>query len=105
SRRDRRRRGGIEEVLLEDDDARDRLDRQDIERDDLAVARRGADAFGRDLAPAARRRAEIDDSRSPLQEMKPVVELDQLEGGARAIALALGLGNIGIVELALEPGG
>ena len=32
-----------------------------------------------------------------------VVDLDQLEGGARAVALALGARHIGIVELALEP--
>ena len=32
-----------------------------------------------------------------------VVDLDQLEGGARAKALALGARHVGIVELALEP--
>ena len=57
----------------------------------------------RDLAPAAGRGAEIDDARARLQQMVLVVDLDQLVGGARAIALALGARDIGIVELALEP--
>src|SRR2546425_204905 len=49
------------------------------------------------------RLGESDDAAPRPQEMKAVVELQQLEGGARAIALALGLADIGIVELAGEP--
>ncbi len=71
----------------------------------LALALVGTDALRRDLRPATGRRAEIDDARAALQEMEALVELDQLEGRARAIAEALGLGDIGIVELAREPGG
>ena len=79
--------------------------REDIGGDELALALLGADALRRDLRPAAGRRAEIDDARAALQEMEPLVELDQLERRARAIAEALGLGDIGVVELAGEPGG
>ena len=39
------------------------------------------------------------------EQLVLVVDLDQLVGGARAIALAPGLRHIGIVELALEPAG
>jgi hypothetical protein len=60
-------------------------------------------AFGRDLRPAARRRAEIDHPRALLQEARLVVDFHQLEGGARAHAFALGARYIRIVELALQP--
>ena len=53
--------------------------------------------------PAAGRGAEIDDARAGLQQAVLVVDLDQLVGRARAIALALGGGHVGIVELPLEP--
>ena len=43
-------------------------------------------------------------TRAPgFEETVLVVDLDQLEGGARAKAFALGARHIGIVELALEP--
>ena len=62
-----------------------------------------ADAGGRDLAPAAGRGAEIDDAQARLQQMVAVVDLDQLVGGARAIALGLGALHVGVVEVALQP--
>src|SRR6202035_5646120 len=68
--------------------------------DDLALL---ADPFGRDLAPAAGRATEIDDAFAGRQKMKFLIELDQLERGARAITLPLGLGDIRVVELALKP--
>ena len=49
------------------------------------------------------RGAEIDHARAFLEEARLVVDLDQLEGGARAHALALGARDIRIVELALQP--
>ena len=64
---------------------------------------RCADALARHLAPAAGRGAEIDHARAGLEQMMLVVDLGELEGGARAEALALGPRHIGIVELALEP--
>src|SRR5262249_32977798 len=58
-----------------------------------------------DLAPAPWRRAEIDHAHPGPQEMVLVVDLGELEGGAAAIAPALRLLDIRIVELALEPAG
>src|SRR6185369_8586499 len=50
-----------------------------------------------------RRGAEIDHAPPGFQKPILVVHLDQLVGGARAKALALGARHVGIVELALEP--
>src|SRR5207302_3068476 len=58
-----------------------------------------------DLRPAARGAAEIDEPHPRPQQTKPVVELDQLKGGARSIPKAVRLGDKGIVELAIEPFG
>ena len=77
------RRAGVEKIDLREIDAGDRIHRQEIDGDD-AAALRGADALGRHLAPAAGRGAEIDHARAFLQEARFVVDLDQLEGGARA---------------------
>ena len=57
------------------------------------------------LGPAAGRDAEVDHLSDALEEAEPLVELDQLVGGARAIALGLGAPDIGIVQLPLEPAG
>src|SRR6185437_11663083 len=56
-----------------------------------------------DLRPASGRAAEVDDARARAQDVEAVIELLQLEGGARAIAQAPGLADIGVVQLALEP--
>ena len=69
------------------------------------TAPRRPDALDRDLRPAAGRAAEIDDPAAGRQQMKALVELDQLEGGARAIAEPLRLGDIGIVQLPRQPFG
>ena len=87
---------------LHEIDAGDRLHRQEIDGDDAARLRR-ADALGRHLAPAAGRGAEIDHARAFLEEARLVVDLDQLVGGARANAFALGARDVRIVELALQP--
>ena len=57
----------------------------------------------RHLAPAAGRGAQIEHARAGFEEMVLVVDLGELERGARAQPLALRLGDIGIVELALQP--
>ena len=62
-----------------------------------------ADPLGRDLAPAARRAAEIDHAQAARQQVKALVELLQLERGARAVALLPRLGDIGVVELPRQP--
>ena len=46
---------------------------------------------------------EIDHVDAALEEMMLVVDLDQLVGRARAQAVALGLRDIGIAELPLQP--
>ena len=49
------------------------------------------------------RRAKVDDALSRAEQGVFLRDFDQLVGGARAIALAIGLCDEGIVELALEP--
>src|SRR5262249_39298477 len=66
-------------------------------------ARVEAEALGRDLGPAARRRAEVDHARAFFEQAMLVVDLDQLERGAAAKTFALGPRHVGIVELPLEP--
>src|SRR3954468_18861613 len=77
---------------------------QDVDCRHAAFPLRCADALCRHLAPPARRRTEVDDAPSGFEEAVLVVELDKLEGSARAPAFALGAGDIRVVELALEPG-
>src|SRR6516165_1857203 len=72
----------------------------DIDTDDNPVT---ADARDGDLGPAARRAAEIDDTLAKPQQAKALVELDQLEGGARSVAEPPRFGDIGVVELARQP--
>ena len=52
---------------------------------------------------AAYKLLEIDDKYRVLKPGMTVVDLDQLVGRARAIAIPLGLRDIGIVELAFQP--
>ena len=61
------------------------------------------DTVGGHLAPAARRRAEVDDALAWLQEAVLGIDLGQLEGRPRTVALALGGCHVGVVELALQP--
>src|SRR6266404_3509172 len=78
----------IGRVRLEHGDARvgERRDRHDVDADD---ATRGADELRRDLQPSARPGAEIDDGVAAADEPRPSLQLRELEGGARAIALLL----------------
>src|SRR6185369_8424410 len=52
---------------------------------------------------AAGRRTQIDHAGAALQHVMLVIDLGQLERGARTKALALGARHVRIVELALEP--
>src|SRR5205814_7323358 len=97
--------GGVAKIALQQGRAWDRIGRREVDPDDGAVALLGADPRRGDLAPAAGRAAEIDDPHAGSQQMKALVELDQLESGARAIAEAVRVGDIGIVQLAGEPFG
>ena len=97
------RRVIVEKIELRETDAGNLRHLQEIDRDHPALAARRTDALGRDLAPAAGRGAEVDHRHAGLEQMMLVVDLDQLVGRARAIAVPLGLRHIGIVELALQP--
>ena len=100
-----RRSGAAASMKVERDELRSRqgLDRQEVDADDAPFPLRGANALCRDLRPAAGRGAEVDDALARLQQPVFVVDLDQLVGRPRAVALALGAGDVGVVELALEP--
>src|SRR6476660_9484259 len=83
--------------------AGDRIDMQEIDADYAALAFRRTDALCSDLRPAARRSTEIDNALTGFQQMVLVVDLDELERGARTKAFEPRPRDIGIVELALEP--
>jgi len=97
------RRFGIEKVELQTLDTRKRVHGQEIDRHHAAAAGSRAHALGRDLAPAARRSAEINDLGAWLEQPVLVVDLRELKRCARAQPFALGARHIGIVELALQP--
>ena len=48
-------------------------------------------------------KSQIDNTAAGFEEMELVVDFRELEGGGRAQACALRRGDVGIVELALEP--
>src|SRR5690606_12276829 len=56
-----------------------------------------------DLRPPARGGAEIEHALSRPEQAEAIVEFDQLERRPRPPALTLRLGDIGIVQLALQP--
>ena len=102
---DRLRRLVGEEILLEHDDAGKRIHVEIVDRDDARVGVGRAHPAGGDLGPAAGGRAEVDDPLARGEQAEAVVDLDQLVGGAGAVAFGAGAGDIGVVELALEPAG
>src|SRR5262249_4432151 len=73
--------------------------------DPALLAVLGDHPLDRDLSPAAGCCPQVDHLCAGLKEAEAVVELDQLESRPRAIAQALRLGDIGIIELAFEPEG
>src|SRR5271165_439419 len=97
------RRIRIVEVHAPEFDALDRVHVETIDGDHPAGAVFRSRLCGRDLAPAARRGAEIDDALPGLEQLVFVGDLQELKGRARAIALAPGLRDIRVVELPLEP--
>ena len=88
-----------EDVLLKDRHAGDRLDRQQIDRDDRRLGPR----LQHDLTPAARRRAEVDDADNVPEQAEAFVEFGELERGAAAKAGGLRRLDIGVVQLPFEP--
>ena len=102
---DARRRAGGEEIESQHRRPRDRVHAADIDGDELALGLARLDPLGGDGGPAARRRAEIDHPLAGAEKTEALIDLDELEGGARTKAEALGLGDVGVVELTLEPAG
>ncbi len=97
------RRRRIEKIHDFGFDARQSRDLQKIDADHSATAVLAADLLRRDLRPAAGRGTQIDDILARLENMIALVDLDQLESRALAIAFELGAHDIGIVQLALQP--
>src|SRR5262249_50594272 len=100
----------IEKVALDEFDARYGRHLKAIDRHDFSPPLHAvppplhaADALHRDLAPAARRGAEIDHACALLEQMVLVVDLDQFEGGAGGKTLALGARHVRVVELPFKP--
>ncbi len=87
----------------QDGHARNRIEGQNIERHDRAPALSSLNTLCRDLAPAARSRAKIDNHMAGLQE--PIFGCDflKLVGRAAAIAFAFRGSHVRVVQLALKP--
>src|SRR5262249_39826306 len=83
--------------------ARQRGHIENIDCNHAAPALRGIDALGRNLAPAPRRRAEIDDPRARLEQVMLVVDLNQLERGACTKSFLSRARNVRIIQLTLQP--
>ena len=90
---------GVHEIHLQDRDAFDRLCLQQVDADHGSLGR----ALAHHLRPAARCDAEVDHSPRGPDKAEAVVQLDQLVGRAAAIAVGLGLLDVRIVQLPLQP--
>jgi hypothetical protein len=97
------RRLGREEIEFYEFGTGKRFDRQEVDSDNAAAALGAPDLPSCDLRPAARRRAKVHNPMPRLQQLELLVELQELVGGSRPIALALRPRHIVVVELALEP--
>ena len=95
------RRLRVEKIHQQHRRARHRIHFEIVDADDMRIFRRRPRARRGDLAPAAGRRTEVDDLHAGLQQMMLVVDLDQLVGRARPVAVGLGALDIGIVDVAL----
>src|SRR5512139_1705752 len=91
----------VHEIHLEDLDPVDRIGRQKVD----SGHHRSGRAAAYDLAPTARGYPEIDDGFHPLQQAELLVQFEQFVSGTASIAFRLGLSDIRIVKLPLEPTG
>ncbi len=92
--------GRIGEIGFQQIGARHRIDRQQIDTDNMRRA-----LLDRHLHPTARRTAEIDDPRPLVQQLETFVDLDQLESRPRPPPFCLGLLDVGVVQLPFQPFG
>ena len=89
------------EIALDELDAGNRLHRQQVDRDDAAPP---AAILARVLAPAARRRAEIDDRPAPGFSSRSFCSISiQLVDRARAPAVARALLHVRVMDVPLQP--
>ncbi len=95
----------IKEIRLQTGRAGKPFPFKDIKTDDLATALFRPDHINRNLRPAARCRPKVDNAHARTQQVKLVVDFNQLEGRARTIAKALGFLHVRIVQLPVEPAG
>ena len=101
---ERCRRALGEEVLGEHPGALERRHLGRVDRQHSpAAGLSGLDPLDRHLAPAPRGGAQVDAARARAKEKEALVALDELDGGARAVALGARLGDVGVLELAPEP--
>jgi hypothetical protein len=88
------------EIPLNEFHADDRIHRQNIQRNEATLA---VQYFRRELAPAARSRAQIDDGHARADEAIGALNLFQLEDSARAIALLARTLHINVALVFLQP--
>ena len=93
----------VVEILGQHGRPGDRLDRRQVDADDRPGGSPGFGPLDGDLGPPAGGGTKVDDACTRLQEAELIVDLQQLEGGTRPVASLLGLGDVGIVELTLQP--
>ncbi len=98
----------IEEVELQNGNARQRRHFQEIDCSNADILFRRSGDLGGNLRPASRRSAEIDDAACALEDMVLLVDLQQLEGSTGAVAFKLGTlppppPHIRIVDMPLQP--
>ena len=95
-------RGGssiIHKVHLENGDALDRFDFEQVYAHDLGLGR----LLAHHLRPPARRDPQIDHALGPADQAEFLVQFDELVCRAAAIAIGLGLLDVGVVQLPFEP--
>ena len=90
-------------IGAQDRSARNRCGLREIDPDDGAAPGASSDALDGDLRPAARRTAELDHPAARQQQPETVVQFDQFEGRARAVAEPPCLRDIGVVQLTRQP--
>src|SRR5690606_25331117 len=79
------------------------VDREDPSVEARLGAPRAGQPFAQDLAPGAGGAAHVDDDHAPPDEPVAAIDLEQLEGRARAVAVLLRELDVRIVEMARDP--
>ena len=95
----------IGKIHLDDVDACDRLEAQIVDGDHLALAVGRLGALGRNLRPTARRGTKVDDPLTRLQEIVLGIDFPEFERRAGPKSLPFCRGDVGIVQLTVEPAG